>query len=1084
MITMKQRTIYWYPILGLIFLFVSNVSFSANRFWVGGTGNWNSTSSWSATSGGLSGASVPTGGDVAVFDGSNMTNCVIGTAVNVAGFSITTLYLGSISLNAGITMTVGSSGFSQAGGMFIGNTGNISVNGPFNLSAGIFTASAGTLQITGGYTFSGGMFNHNNGTVSFSTTQTITGSTVFNDILFVANGGAYTIAAATTLTALGNVTINGTASCAINTGTVALKGDLNLVATSNNSINGGSATFLFDGMGTQTINSSITSLIIGTNERMCALPNVEVNKMMGSLNLNGVITLNGTSWKTTSGASLINAGTSTVNIISAVSFTGQNLSLYDIHILPNGQAITLAAAPYKLISTHNVIINGLSYYQVNGGVLEILGDLTLLASSTSSINGGTGTFLFSGTGNQNINSSVTDLNNVCALPGIEINKTSGALNLNGIINFAGPSWNTIAGASLVNAGTSVVNLTKGTTISGQNLNFYDLVITGNFSTTTINSGVVWTSTHLLTFAGGASWYQVNTGTLNAKGDVLVTNTNTSGNVGGTALLLIDGTANQTLTGSGVQGGGRLPKVQINKTAGTLSLANPVISLDNNWTYMAGNVDAVSNASTLDFYKTSVIDGQGTSVTMTFNHVIFSGLISLGGNMDADGDFTIRNGVNNRLDVTSGNYQLNVGGNWTNNNSVTAASFNQQSGKVVFDGSTAQNMTLSATTDVEQFYNLEMNKTSAALTLNAPVAVSNNLNFISGKINSSATNVLTIQNNATASGASNSAFVSGPVCKTGNQAFIFPVGKNNVYAPISISAPAVNTNQFTAEYFQTNPNTLYSVTSKDVSLNHVSLCEYWILDRTSGTSNVSVTLSWDTRSCGVTNTADLRVARWNGTQWKDHGNGATTGSTSAGTILTSAAVTSFSPFTLASASLGNPLPIELIKFSARCEGPVVALDWTTASENNNDFFILERSTDAKNWVEIQKTDGAGNSNFEINYSFHDTRVQKGIMYYRLKQVDFDGNFSYSEIESVTGCSANESENALTVYPNPGNGFVSLAFTGNTDNITSVAVFTPGGERIYLAQNFESALDLSIFPKGVYFLKLSLGDEVIVQKIIIE
>ena len=1071
-------------LITLFILSIATPSFAANRFWVGaGLGNWNSTSNWSGTSGGSSGASVPGVSDIAIFDSSNVTNCAINANVNIKGLSITTLYTGTISINSGITTAIASSGFSQNGGTFIASNANISITGPFNLKGGSFTSTSAILLLSGSYTFSAGTFDHNNGTVEFSATKTITGNTDFYNLLFRASGATYTIASGTLISSSNNVTISGVGACTINIGTLAIRGDLTLSSSANSLANGGSATFLFDGTGTQNITSSISLITIGTNEKICALPNIEINKSSGTLNLSGIINLNGKTWKTTSGDSLINPGTSTININSSITFTGQNLSLYNIHIFANSQLITLSPATYKLTSTNNVIINGNSYYKVNTGILEILGDLTLIHTSTSSLNGGTGTFLFNGIGTQNINSSVTSLTFECALPNVEINKSSGALNFNGIINFSGASWNTVAGASLINAGTSVVNLETTATLSGQNLNLYDLTITGTFNRITISSGLVWTSTHLITFAGSSSWYQINTGTLNAKGDVLVTNTNTSTSVGGNATLLFDGTSNQTLTGSGIAGGGRLPKVTINKTGGTLTLSSNIISTDNAWTYINGTVDAIINASTVNFYKTSIINGQGSSATMAFYNVGFLGAISLGGNMDINGNLTIATGVNNRLSVTSSNYQINLAGNWTNNNSVTALSFNQLSGKVIFDGGSAQALTLASSAHSEIFYKLEMNNTSGGLTLNAPVTVSNNVSFIAGNIMSSASNILLLNNAATATGANNSSFVSGPVRKTGNQAFVFPTGKFSEFAPIAIAAPSVNTDQFTAECFMVDPNTTYNTSSKDSSIDHISRCEYWMLDRTTGTSNVKVTLSWDTRSCGVSNLSDLKIAHWDSTQWRDHGNGSTSGTTFSGTITTSAAVTSFSPFTLASITPVNPLPVELISFTGACINQEIVMKWMTASENNSASFTLEGSKDGVNWEILGSLLGAGNSSVITSYSFAVAASNKALIYCRLKQINYNGVFKYYDIIEINKCQDNLPLINLVIYPNPSAGIVHLTYAGNNNQFVSIHIYNILGEKIYDTEVFQSSIDISTMPDGIYFVDFTTNSKSTIQKIVL-
>jgi hypothetical protein len=148
--------------------------------------------------------------------------------------------------------------------------------------------------------------------------------------------------------------------------------------------------------------------------------------------------------------------------------------------------------------------------------------------------------------------------------------------------------------------------------------------------------------------------------------------------------------------------------------------------------------------------------------------------------------------------------------------------------------------------------------------------------------------------------------------------------------------------------------------KEATIDHLSDCEYWIIDRTNGASNVNVTLSWDTTSCGVTNLTDLKVARWDGSQWRDHGNGGTTGGLSSGTVISSSAITSFSPFTLASSTTANPLPITLLRFNALQTKNEVTTSWATSTEINNNFFTIERSTDIANWEEIATIKGAGNS----------------------------------------------------------------------------------------------------------------------------
>ncbi|MBK9047972.1 MAG: hypothetical protein IPL74_15250 [Bacteroidetes bacterium] len=97
---------------------------------------------------------------------------------------------------------------------------------------------------------------------------------------------------------------------------------------------------------------------------------------------------------------------------------------------------------------------------------------------------------------------------------------------------------------------------------------------------------------------------------------------------------------------------------------------------------------------------------------------------------------------------------------------------------------------------------------------------------------------------------------------------------------------------------------------------------------------------------------------------------------------------------------SPLPIELLSFNAKpVDNKDVRCDWVTASEIDNDYFTIERSKNGIDFETAGITDGAGNSNYQLSYAFTDTEPYRGLSYYRLKQTDFDGRSSYSEIVAV-------------------------------------------------------------------------------------
>ncbi len=102
------------------------------------------------------------------------------------------------------------------------------------------------------------------------------------------------------------------------------------------------------------------------------------------------------------------------------------------------------------------------------------------------------------------------------------------------------------------------------------------------------------------------------------------------------------------------------------------------------------------------------------------------------------------------------------------------------------------------------------------------------------------------------------------------------------------------------------------------------------------------------------------------------------------------------------------------FSGEKTGKAIQLKWSTATEINNSYFTIERSSDGKEFAELGKVKGAGNSNYIRNYNFSDENPFEGINYYRVKQTDFDGQFSYTPVIAIRNRFENEK---LKILPNP-------------------------------------------------------------------
>ena len=139
-----------------------------------------------------------------------------------------------------------------------------------------------------------------------------------------------------------------------------------------------------------------------------------------------------------------------------------------------------------------------------------------------------------------------------------------------------------------------------------------------------------------------------------------------------------------------------------------------------------------------------------------------------------------------------------------------------------------------------------------------------------------------------------------------------------------------------------------------------------------------------------------------------------------------------------------LPISLLNFSAAPNGTVVDIKWATATEINNSFFTVERTTDGINYETVSTVKGSGNTDYEINYAATDANPVSGISYYRLRQTDFDGKSKFFEAVAVTYTeSAFNSLDVKNVYPNPfGNNF-SITLECNTAKTLNIEILSITG-----------------------------------------
>jgi hypothetical protein len=674
---------------------------------------------------------------------------------------------------------------------------------------------------------------------------------------------------------------NGTGNCTINatvdilgwsitsgyTGTISQGSNPMTIRSSGATLSGGTFT---GGSGTITFVSGA-----------CTISGTAFTSTSAAFSTNSNFSLNSGSFTDNGGTMKF---TASCTITAATSMT---LTMDTMEFSPSAHAAYTIAGAGTINVTKLLRYANSNQIAVGSGTINVQGDISLNNTFSGNSAGGTATIVINGTGTQYINgASVTGQSR---LPSITINKNSDTLFLVNSITSQGANFTYTNGT--VDAGNSTFWFAGNKTFSGSiTLNIVAFGASVS-STYTINAGTVITADSTLQIVGSTNAI-FNTGTIHAHDHISVTNTATGG--GGTASLIINGSDAQTLTGSGTAGQGRLPNITVNKS-NTLTLSS-IISVDGAWTYTAGTVSP--GTSTVAFYGTYNLDGQeaGSACMPFYNVTINGGTRTLTGHLDCNNNFTISSGTT----CSAGSNTIYVGGDW---NSVGTWTYSTST--VVFDGTSHNKIKGTGTVN---FYNVTVNRSYTAgaprsVKLQNPVQVNAAMTLTKGRVITDATNYLAFVDNATCTVFNNdSAYVCGPVRKTGNDVFSFPVGDTVLhdsiaYHPLAITAPSSATDAFQVIYYAAAQG--YG-SAKASTLNAISTCEYWTLNRTAGTSTPTVSLSWNA-GCDNNSYSEMRVAQWNGTQWDDLGqNSLSISNAKTGTI----AATTASSFT------ANPAPITI------------------------------------------------------------------------------------------------------------------------------------------------------------------------------
>ncbi|MCI5056491.1 MAG: hypothetical protein MRY83_10310, partial [Flavobacteriales bacterium] len=614
------------------------------------------------------------------------------------------------------------------------------------------------------------------------------------------------------------------------------------------------------------------------------------------------------------------------------------------------------------------------------------------------------------------------------------------------------------------------------------------------------------------------------------------NSSSSGYEQGTETVTFDGSSNQTITNNAFVE--TFDEVVIATTSGAdvrTSGLNMTLDIDGDLTInnnsilnmdagdgnivLAGQWD--NNNGAAGFVQGSTTERvtfngvnqeiNSTAATETFNNITVSSTGSLtldaATDLDVDGDLNISAG--GVLDVNTNNNDVTIAGNWDNQNG--AAGFDQGTETVTFDGSGAQQISSVAT---ETFHDLTLANGGNTITMNVDVQVDDVLDLsTSGYIDANG-NTFTLDNwrdgtSIANLGANVDRFI---IINNGTENFVIngvDVGETAIF-PIGISAATTGFGR--VDFNNTGAG------SEDVAVeiwNHINeegtgsggtvvpddvLAYTWDITPVSndGDEAANLTIYWDVVAEKTTfDNTQVRMSHHNGTNWEYITLEGAAINVVGTTWNFSGSASAFSPFTV-DAKPSSPLPVELTDFVAYLEEGIVKLEWETATEINNDYFVVERSKDGDAFEVIANVDGAGNSNTVRNYEAEDADPYIGLSYYRLKQVDFNGKTTYTKLVPVNNdpfVGNTNPDKSFSIFPNPSDGeFINISSNRKylPHDEVFVVVTDANGKEMYSKVvitndqgEFATAIDpYDRIPAGIYVVIGSSSDDIYSDILVIE
>ncbi|MDF2188124.1 hypothetical protein [Paraflavitalea sp. CAU 1676] len=979
------------------------------------------------------------GGTFTLGAGATLT---VGGAANFPGNYTT------YNINAGSTVNYNAASAQSVTGV---NYGNLQLsNGGTKTLAGNTTVN-GNLTIGSGATFNGATYNIglngnwvNNGTFAPATStvlllgssKTISGNTTFNRVTVY---GSYAVSGS-------DITYNGL---------------LNVTSTGSYDGGAGNATVSGDLINSGSLISNGVTTFSGTTQQTIRFLNALVSNSSGVINFNGTVSpiLNSTSTPTYANLNINNTGgvNPSVNWLVLGNFSiGSGASF-------NGGSLT-----------HTIKGNFTNNGSVTSSGVLLFDPATAVTVNVGSSFSSTGTLILDGSGVITLQGTPTSLQHVDIESTAGITPPTGwtmngnfTVNSDAIFN-AGANTYTVGGNiesnGILNGGTSTFIMTSATGLltGSPGTNFYNFTITGN-ATANNNFQV----SHDFT----------NNGTIDATEGELVMTGNTPGSIGGTtnpsniAQVIINKGYNIPVTLA--RNLADISSVRISRGTfdiGTFTLTQDAVDLgelliEDSATLKIGGTNTLPVFDSYVLDTLSTVDYAGSTQSIATN-VIYGNLTVSAAGIKTPGaaltllhDFNLSNGT-----FTGGNFTHLLGGDWN----MTSGTYTNTGTTIQLNGVDTQYIASSGA-----FSNLTINKGSGPSVLASPVTINGTLTFTSGRLWLKNNN-LTLGTAASVTGANATNYLvadnSGALVQTinGGSTKTYPVGTANHFIPATVAqaggATTDNISVRVLDHAYTQGETGGVITNGAVDAT-------WLVsEAVPGGSNATITLQWP----GVLELpAFLRsVSRlahfWTG-GW-EYGSSSLSASGSDPYTLSRSGFTSFSPFAVSS---NLALPVTWLSVSAENKGRDNLISWSTTNETDNEYFAVEVSPNGADFTELGRVPGARTTDLEQHYSFLHRSVPYTTAWYRIKQVDLDGRYSYSKMVRVVIGDATRS--GLQYVTSPARDQVTLFLRAERAFASQLVVVDAAGRIVHRqSARFNTGnnlLEINVAkqPAGIYFLQ---------------